>query len=59
MKKILITGGSDLLNKFYKSFGKSNFKIVNIDKISNVSTLKIQKILNKKNYSFIKYNLND
>ena len=61
MKKILITGGSGFIGtNFINYLSKSNFKIVNIDKISNVSTPeKFKKILNKKNYSFIKYNLND
>ena len=61
MKKILITGGSGFIGtNFINYLSKSKIKIVNIDKISKVSTPeKFKQILNKKNYFFIKYNLND
>jgi dTDP-glucose 4,6-dehydratase len=59
MKKILITGGSGFIGtNFINYLSKSKIKIVNIDKISSVSTHeKFKKIFNKKNYSFIKYDL--
>ena len=61
MKKILIAGGSGFIGtNFINYLSKFKIKIVNIDKISQVSTPeKFKKILNKKNYSFIKYNLNN
>ena len=60
MKKILIAGGSGFIGtNFINYLSKFKIKIVNIDKISQVSTPeKFKKILNKKN-SFIKYNLNN
>ena len=61
MKKILITGGSGFIGtNFINLISKKKFKILNIDKISKVSTKeKFKEIYNKKNYSFIKYNLSD
>ena len=61
MKKILITGGSGFIGtNFINLISKKKFKILNIDKISKVSTKeKFKEIYNKQNYSFIKYNLGD
>ena len=61
MKKILITGGSGFIGtNFINLVSKKKLKILNIDKISKISTAeKFKKIHNKKNYSFIKYNLDD
>ena len=59
MKKILITGGSGFIGTNFINFlSKFKVKIINIDKISRISTPeKFKKIKNKKNYTFIKYNL--
>ncbi len=61
MKKFLITGGSGFIGtNFINLISKKNIKILNIDKISKISTLeKYKKILKKKNYTFKKYNLSD
>ena len=50
MKKFLITGGSGFIGtNFINLISKKNFKILNIDKISKISTLeKYKKILKKK-----------
>ena len=59
MKKILITGGSGFIGtNFVNYLAKKNKIILNIDKISNVSTPeKFKKIKNKKNYFFLRNNL--
>lgn len=61
MKKILITGGSGFIGTNFINFlSQKKIKILNIDKISKVSTPeKFKKICNKKNYKFIKNNLNN
>ncbi len=61
MKKILITGGSGFIGTNFINFlSKKKIKILNIDKISKISTQeKFKKIYNKKNYKFIKNNLNN
>ena len=54
MKKILIAGGSGFIGtNFINYLSKFKIKIVNIDKISQVSTPeKFKKILNKKKLFF-------
>ena len=61
MKKILITGGSGFIGtNFINLISKKKLKILNIDKISKISTAeKFKKIHSNKNYSFVKYNLSD
>ena len=61
MKKILITGGSGFIGTNFINFiSKKKIKILNIDKISKISTPeRFKKILIKKNYKFIKNNLNN
>ena len=61
MKKILITGGSGFIGTNFINFlSKKKIKILNIDKISKVSSPeKFKKIFYKNNYKFIKDNLND
>ena len=61
MKKILITGGSGFIGTNFINFlSQKKIKILNIDKISKISTPeKFKKICNKKNYKFIKNNLNN
>ena len=50
MKKILITGGSGFIGtNFINLISNKNYKILNIDKISNISTPeKFKLIKNKK-----------
>ena len=61
MKKILITGGSGFIGtNFINLISNKNYKILNIDKISNISTPERFKLIkNKKKYSFKRYDLND
>ena len=61
MKKVLVTGGSGFIGtNFVNYLSKKNKVIFNIDKISKVSTSdKFKKIINKKNYFFLKDNLKD
>lgn len=61
MKKIFITGGSGFIGtNFINLISNKNYKILNIDKISNISTPeKFKLIKNKKKYFFKKYDLND
>tara|TARA_Y200000002_G_scaffold66645_1_gene51516 strand:- start:7957 stop:8979 length:1023 start_codon:yes stop_codon:yes gene_type:complete len=59
MKKILITGGSGFIGTNFVNFvSKKKTEILNIDKLSTISTPeKFKKILNKKKYSFVKNDL--
>ena len=59
MKKILITGGSGFIGtNFINYLSKKKIHILNIDKLSSISTKeKFKKIYFKKNYTFIKYDL--
>lgn len=58
MKKILITGGSGFIGtNFIKLIIRENVKILNIDKISSISTPEKFKKLPKKKYIFQKKNL--
>ena len=59
MKKILITGGSGFIGtNFINYLSKKKIQILNIDKLSSISTQeKFKKIYFKKNYNFIKYDL--
>ena len=61
MKKILITGGSGFLGtNFINYLSKKKIRILNIDKLTSISTHeKFKKIYFKKNYTFIKYDLSD
>ncbi len=61
MKKILITGGSGFIGTNFVNFlSKKKIKILNIDKMSNVSTPeKFKQLFYKKNYKFFKDNLNN
>ena len=61
MEKILVTGGSGFLGtNFINYLSKKKVEILNIDKLSSVSTQeKFKKIYFKKNYTFIKYDLKD
>ena len=61
MEKILVTGGSGFLGtNFINYLSKKKVEILNIDKLSPVSTQeKFKKIYFKKNYTFIKYDLKD
>ena len=61
MKKILVTGGSGFIGTNFINFlSKKKINILNIDKISKVSTPeKFKKIHYKNNYKFYKNNLND
>ena len=61
MKKILITGGSGFIGtNFINLISNKNYKILNIDKISNISTPeKFKLIKNKKKYLFKRYDLNN
>ena len=58
-KKILVTGGSGFIGtNFINLISKKNYNILNIDKISKISTPdKYKKIYNKKKYSLIKDSL--
>tara|TARA_B100001540_G_scaffold316225_1_gene345531 strand:- start:2320 stop:3348 length:1029 start_codon:yes stop_codon:yes gene_type:complete len=58
-KKILVTGGSGFIGTNFINFiSKKNHNILNIDKISRISTPdKFKKIYNKKKYSLIKNSL--
>jgi dTDP-glucose 4,6-dehydratase len=59
MKKILITGGSGFIGTNFINFlSKKKTEILNLDKLSTVSTPeRFKKILYKKKYSFIKNDL--
>ena len=59
MKKILITGGSGFIGTNFINFiSEKKYKILNIDKISKVSTPdKFKKIYDKKKYILLKYDL--
>jgi dTDP-glucose 4,6-dehydratase len=59
MKKILITGGSGFIgSNLINYLIKKNYKICNIDKLSEVSTPeKFKVLINKRNYKFYKANL--
>lgn len=59
MKKILITGGSGFIGtNLINYLIKKEYKIFNIDKLSEVSSPERFKVLkNKKNYKFYKTNL--
>jgi len=59
MRKILVTGGSGFIGtNFINLLSKKNFNILNIDKLSNVSTAeKFKKIACYKKYKFINNNL--
>jgi len=59
MKKILVTGGSGFIGTNFINFlSKTDNVILNIDKISKISTPEnFKKIINKKNYYFLKNNL--
>ena len=60
MKKILITGGSGFIGtNFINLISNKNYKILNIDKISNISTPKILKLIKNKKIFFKRYDLND
>ena len=61
MKRILILGGSGFIGtNFINYISKKKYKILNIDKISNISTPeKFKKIYDKKKYKLIKYGLSD
>ena len=61
MKKILITGGSGFIGtNFINYLSKKKVQILNIDKLSEISTKeKFKKIYFKKNYNFLKYDLKD
>ena len=61
MKKILVTGGSGFIGtNFINLISNLNYEILNIDKISKVSTPeKFKLIKNKKKYYFTKNNLRD
>jgi dTDP-glucose 4,6-dehydratase len=61
MKRILILGGSGFIGtNFINYVSKKNYKIINVDKISNISTPeKFKKIYDKKKYKLIKYGLSD
>ena len=61
MKKILITGGSGFIGtNFINLISKKKCKILNIDKISKVSTPdKFKKIYDRKKYFLLKYNLDN
>ncbi len=57
-KKILIFGGLGFIGShFIDEILNSNYQIINVDKISYCSNLKY--CINKKNYKFIKKNLNN
>ena len=59
MKKILITGGSGFIGTNFINFiSKKKTKILNLDKLSSISTPeRFKKIFDKKKYSFIKNDL--
>ena len=61
MKKILITGGSGFIGtNFINLLSKKKYIILNIDKISKISTPEKFKIIkNKSKYFFLKDNLDD
>jgi len=61
MKKILITGGSGFIGTNFINFlSKKKVKILNIDKLSKISTPeKFKKLQNIKNYFFKKNNLDN
>ena len=61
MKKILVTGGSGFIGtNFINLISSENYKILNIDKLSDISTPeKFKLIKNSKKYFFKRYNLND
>ena len=60
INKILVTGGSGFIgSNFINLIAKKKFRILNIDKLSTISTPeKFKKIKNLKNYFFKKNNLN-
>ena len=59
MRKILVTGGSGFIGtNFINLLSKKNFNILNIDKLSKVSTPeKFKKIAYYKKYKFVNNNL--
>ena len=62
MVKILITGGSGFIGTNLINYLNKNkfYKIVNIDKLSSVSTPEIfKKLKYKKNYKFYKFDLSN
>jgi dTDP-glucose 4,6-dehydratase len=61
MKKFLITGGSGFIGtNFINLLSLKRHKILNIDKISKISTPdKFKKIYDKKKYSLVRNNLDD
>ena len=61
MKKILVTGGSGFIGtNFINLISNRNYTILNIDKLSSISTPeKFKLIKNSKKYLFKKYNLNN
>jgi dTDP-glucose 4,6-dehydratase len=59
MKKILVAGGSGFIGTNFVNFlSKKKVKILNIDKLSRISTPeKFKKLKNKNNYSFLENDL--
>ncbi len=60
MKKILVTGGSGFIgNNLVNYLIKKKYYIINIDKLTYSSSNYNQNILSKKNYKFIKCDINN
>ena len=60
MKKVIVTGGSGFIgSNLVKFLLKKNFFVINIDKASYSQSSYNLKKINKKNYIFYKFDINN